>query len=147
MEIPGQRVKLELQLRPMPQPQQHQIQATSTTYATACSNARSLTHWARPGIESTSSQRQRCILNLLSHNGNSNFSHSLSHFWVHFLLLTMKSILQATPGNKIFRIKVWLYKQEAELQSFCWQRISQFNRSQQRMMSFYWTWKDLFWSL
>ena len=31
----------------------------------------SLTHWARPGIKPTSSQRQRQVLNSLSHNGNS----------------------------------------------------------------------------
>ena len=38
----------------LPQPQQHGIQATSTTYTTACGNAGSLTHWARPGIEPAS---------------------------------------------------------------------------------------------
>ena len=31
----------------------------------------SLTHWARPGIKPTSSQRQRQVLNSLSHNRNS----------------------------------------------------------------------------
>ena len=37
---------------PMPEPQQQLgIQAVSTTYTTAHGNARSLTHWARPGIE------------------------------------------------------------------------------------------------
>ena len=35
----------------MPQPQQYQIQATSATYTTAHGNARSLTHWARPGTK------------------------------------------------------------------------------------------------
>ena len=40
---------------PMPQPQQHRIWATSTTYSTAHGKARSLTHWARLGIESASS--------------------------------------------------------------------------------------------
>ena len=39
----------------MPQTQQHQIQATSATYTTTYSNARSLTHWVRPGIEPASS--------------------------------------------------------------------------------------------
>ena len=34
-----------------PQPQQRQIWATSATYTTAHSNAKSLTHWVRPGIE------------------------------------------------------------------------------------------------
>ena len=37
------------------QPQKHQIQASSEIYATAFSNAWSLTHWARPGIEPKSS--------------------------------------------------------------------------------------------
>ena len=41
--------------RPMLQPQQHGIPATSVTYTTAHSNARSLTHWERPGIKPTSS--------------------------------------------------------------------------------------------
>ena len=40
---------------PLPQPQQHRIRAASGTYTTAHSNAESLTHWARPGIESASS--------------------------------------------------------------------------------------------
>jgi len=42
-------------LWPTPQPQQHHIQATSSTYTTAHGNARSLTHWARPGMEPESS--------------------------------------------------------------------------------------------
>ena len=36
---------------PMPWPQQPQIQDTSVTYTTAHRNARSLTHWATPGIK------------------------------------------------------------------------------------------------
>ena len=39
--------------QPPPQPQQHWTWATSAT--TACEKARFLTHWARPGIEPTSS--------------------------------------------------------------------------------------------
>ena len=38
-----------------PQPKQHGIWAASVTYSTAHLNAGSLTHWARPGIEPTSS--------------------------------------------------------------------------------------------
>ena len=37
------------------QPQQCQVRAASDTYTTACSNTGSLTHWARPGVEPTSS--------------------------------------------------------------------------------------------
>ena len=50
----------------IPQPLQHQIWATSATYAKACSHARPLTHWARPGIEPTPSWRQDGVLNPLS---------------------------------------------------------------------------------
>ena len=39
----------------MPQPQECGIRALSSTYTTAHSNAGSLTHWARTGIEPTSS--------------------------------------------------------------------------------------------
>ena len=39
----------------MPEPQQCQIRAASANYTTAPGNARSLTHWARPGIEPTTS--------------------------------------------------------------------------------------------
>ena len=38
-----------------PQPQQYQIRAASATYTTAQANAESLTHWAMPGIELTTS--------------------------------------------------------------------------------------------
>ena len=39
----------------MPQPQQHQIQAASVTNTTAHGYAGSSTHWARPGIEPSTS--------------------------------------------------------------------------------------------
>lgn len=42
---------------PTPQPQPCWIQSTSVTYSAAWSSARSLTHWKRPDIESTSLQR------------------------------------------------------------------------------------------
>ena len=48
------------------------------------SNTRSLTHWARPGIETTPSQTLCQVLNPLSHSGNSQntfFFFLLSHFW------------------------------------------------------------------
>ena len=51
------------------------IPAASVTYGAACSNTRSLTHWARPGIEPASSWRQHGVLNLLSHNGNSTLEY------------------------------------------------------------------------
>ena len=53
MEIPrlGSNWSYRCRSKPQPQPQQHQIQATSVNLAAACSNAGSLTCWARPGIE------------------------------------------------------------------------------------------------
>ena len=40
---------------PTPQPQPCLIWAASATYTVACSSARSLSHWARPGIKAASS--------------------------------------------------------------------------------------------
>ena len=50
---------------------QYWIRVTYATYAAACGNTGSLTHWVRPGIKPTSSQRQCQVLNSLSHNRNS----------------------------------------------------------------------------
>ena len=49
---------------PLPQPHQCQIRATCTTYAAACGNTGSLTHWARPGIKPISSW---ILVRLLTH--------------------------------------------------------------------------------
>ena len=56
MEAPGLGVALELQLQ---------------AYTTAHGNAGSLTHGASSGNKPKFSQRQRCVLKQLSHNGNS----------------------------------------------------------------------------
>ena len=55
MEVPRLGVNRSCSCRPTPQPQQHGIWAMSATYTTAHSNTGSLTHWARPGIEPTTS--------------------------------------------------------------------------------------------
>ena len=52
---PGKVSNRSRSCQPTPQPQQRQIWAESTTYTTAHGNARSLTHWARPGMEPVSS--------------------------------------------------------------------------------------------
>ena len=65
MEVPRLRVKLELQVQPTP----HQIWAASVTYAAACSNAGSLTHWARPRIEPASSRTLSLVPSPLRHDG------------------------------------------------------------------------------
>ena len=54
IEFPRLGVKLELQLLAYAT-QQHHIWASSVTYASACSNVRSLTHWAKSRSEPTSS--------------------------------------------------------------------------------------------
>ena len=52
MEVPRLGVQ---SVWPLPEPQQCQIWAASATYTTAHGHARSLTHWARPGIEPATS--------------------------------------------------------------------------------------------
>ena len=64
MEIPRLGVNWNCSYRPMPQPQQCGIQATCVTYIIAHWNAGSLTHWERPGMESTSSW---ILLGLVNH--------------------------------------------------------------------------------
>ena len=76
-EVPGPGAELKLPLWPTPQSWQHQIWAESVTYPAACSDAGSLTHWARPRIEPTTSQRQCRVLKLLSPSGKSSGSFSI----------------------------------------------------------------------
>ena len=60
---------------PQPQPQPHRIHAASVSYTTAHGSAGSLTHWARPGVEPTSSwgsltaEPQRELLNDIFRSG------------------------------------------------------------------------------
>ena len=80
--FPGEGSNQSCSCRPTPQPQQCQTGATSVTYAAAFSNTGSLTHWVRPESKPASSQTCR-VLNLLSHNGNSEFGafkFYLSHY-------------------------------------------------------------------
>ena len=51
MEVPRLGSNRSYSCRPTPQPQQHGIPAVFVTYTTAHGNVRSLTHWARAGIE------------------------------------------------------------------------------------------------
>ena len=60
------------------------------SWLAACGNARSLTHWARPGIEPTFSPHGLCCaLNLLGHSGNS----SLDYLELGFLLFEALQVL------------------------------------------------------
>ena len=47
------------------------IEAVIAGLITPCGNAKSLTHWARPGIKPACSRRLCWVLSLLSHSGNS----------------------------------------------------------------------------
>ena len=55
IEVSRLGIESELYFRPTPQPQQQGTWAKPSTYTTLHSNTRSLTHWARPGIEPASS--------------------------------------------------------------------------------------------
>ena len=54
-KFPGKGSNWSCSCQATPQPQQCGIWATYATYTTAHSNVGSFTHWARPGIEATSS--------------------------------------------------------------------------------------------
>ena len=82
-KFPGYGLNWSCSCWPTPQPQQPQIQATSVIYATACSNARSLTYQVRSEIKHTSSWKLHQVLNQLSHTGNSETT-----FFVNFDTLT-----------------------------------------------------------
>ena len=84
VKFPGKGLNQSCSCRPMPQPLQHQIWAASAAYTAACSNARSLTHGARPRMEPASPQRQCLRLNFLSHNGNAE---PAGFFFFSFLIL------------------------------------------------------------
>ena len=62
VEIPRWGVKLEFQLPAYATAKKHGIWVKSVTYTTAHGNTGSLTHWTRPGIESTSSWIQAGFL-------------------------------------------------------------------------------------
>ena len=69
----GQGLNGSCTCRPPPQTKQHLIRVTFATYTTACGNAGSLAHWARPGIKPKSSWTLCWVLNLLSHDRSSFF--------------------------------------------------------------------------
>ena len=93
------KVKSELQLRPTLEPQQCGIQAPSMTYTEACSNAGSLTHWARPGIGPATSWTRCQILNHWATMETPTFYFSWNtllyklktlHFYTYLMLYTLK---------------------------------------------------------
>ena len=110
-EVPRLGVKLELQRVPTPPSQQGQVRAASVTYPTACSNAGSLTHWARPGMELASSQRWHHVLNPQNYGGNSGKSMGLffflSFFFFPFAVLNWGLILFQIRKFWNFYPSVW----------------------------------------
>ena len=86
----------------------------SATDTTAQGHARSLTHCARPGIESAASQRQHWILNRLSHNGiRSDYSLIYGSGAVKGRLRLGKNPCEERAGNRypaveIVSILIWV---------------------------------------
>ena len=70
----------------------------SGTYTTAHSNARSLTHWARPGVEHTSSWMLVGIINCWATKGTPG---KLVFFYPQILLL-LSSLKTKIKGKKIY---------------------------------------------
>ena len=91
----------------IPQRQQRQIWSISATYTTAHGYTGSFTHWARPGLEPTSSEVSAGFVSflfcffkwglfLLSHNGN-------SHIWFFF-----NYFFTSVPDIQMFLIKIFV---------------------------------------
>ena len=79
---------------PTPQTQQLGIWAASMAYTIACGNARSLTHWAGPGIEPTSSWILVEFLTCWATMGTPvfwYFKHSVRLIFMHTFHLPLKS--------------------------------------------------------
>ena len=80
----------------MPWPRQHWIRAASSIYFEACSNTRLVIHWARPGIETSSSQR-RWVLN----------PPMWTLSWYYFKYSTVIQALQISPFNQRESHHLW----------------------------------------
>ena len=84
--FPGYPANWSCSHSPTPQPQQCGIQAASGIYTTAQGNARSLTQWAKPGIEPTSSQMLMGFVNHWATTGtplDTNYLHGqLNGHWM-----------------------------------------------------------------
>ena len=113
MEVPGQGWNRSGSGQRTPQSQQHRIRATSAIYTTAHGNTRSLTHWAGPGIEPTSSW-----LRIRVFTSEPQWELPLFGFWW-FLLVSRsahsKSSLEQA-GN--FPLRSWRKEEECEYSFF-----------------------------
>ena len=111
--FPGWGLNQRYSCRPTLPPQQHRIWAASVTYTTACNNARSLTHWARPGtyhiahvLMDTSG-----VLHPLSHNGNS----LVIHFDGRNEIPQCSVVTPLFHGEGRLRICVWIVFDQKEM--------------------------------
>ena len=103
MEVSRLEVELEMQLPAYTTATATpQIWATSVTYAAACSNAKSSTHLASPGIEPSSSEIQGWVLNLLNYNKNSKI-----YSWYKVLVLGRRIVLLKI-SQRHYRVCVFL---------------------------------------
>ena len=83
---------------PTPEPQQHGIQALSATYTTAHGNAGSPSHWARPGIEPSTS----CFLVGFINHCAMTGTPAIVFLNVHFIKIKIKS-----PSSFVLQKVCW----------------------------------------
>lgn len=91
MEVPRLQVNQSCTCRPTSQPQTYRTWAVSATYSIACGKAGSLTHWARPEIESASSWILAGLLTHWATTGTPTFvfqSSSLINLTLQFFIYT-----------------------------------------------------------
>ena len=115
--------------QPRPQLQKHQIQAASANYTTAHGNARSLTHWVRPGIKSATHGSWSNLCPLL-HDGNApessfkllsklRLKHSLPYLSYFHLISSLP--LKGDPN----KWKKWISQiPKIEIQAYCMRAFS-----------------------
>ena len=115
---------------------QHRIQAVSATYTTAHGNARSLTHWARPGIKPVFSQilvrftsteprwelQESVFLNKLAENSwihggftNTVWRTSLEYHSVNAIHIHFAHSEKLRRAGVKFISELWLYKAKTRI--------------------------------
>ena len=101
MEVPRLGVYWSCSRQPAPEPQQCRIWATSATYTTAHGNTRSITHWARPGMEPVSSWILVGFVNHWATTGTPKLK-----FWAEIRSLTF--FMTASMAHESSQAKGWI---------------------------------------